>query len=148
MDGAQPQMPQHVAVIYEELLEGLRSMKAQQWTITNYAAVFAVAAKGSNVPHFSSKLNFLIAVTAVTGTGLLIRIQYNMARLRARLDTMDATYFTDQEFESTGLNREDKDAIRNQTCHRRIGYFLGGWEFTIVLIGVLWGGWLLASWPL
>jgi hypothetical protein len=73
MNGTQAQMPQHVASVYKELLDGLRSMKQQQWTITNYAilllaAVFAVAAKGLNVPHLSSKLNFLIAVTAVVGT--------------------------------------------------------------------------------
>jgi hypothetical protein len=146
-------MPQHVASVYKELVDGLRSMKEQQWTITNYAvlllaAVFAVAAKGLNVPHLSSKLNLLIAVTAVIGTSLLIRIQYNMARLRARLDKMDDIYFTDQELEITGLTREEIDGIRNQTCRRRIGHFLRGWEFTIVLLGVLWGGWLLVYWAL
>jgi hypothetical protein len=102
MNGTQPQMPQHVASVYKELVDGLRSMKAQQWTITNYAilllaAAFAVAARGLNVPHLSSKLNFLITVTAVAGTALLLRIQYNMARSSARLDKMDDTYFTDRE---------------------------------------------------
>src|SRR6266700_2450380 len=124
-----PQMPQHVASVYKELVDGLRSMKEQQWKITNYAilllaAVFALAAKGLNVPHLSSKLNFLIAVTAVIGTFLLIRIQYTMAQSRARLDKMDDTYFTDQELESTGLTREVIHGIRKQTCRRRIGHYL------------------------
>ena len=87
-------------------------------------------------------------MTAVVGTGLLIRIQCNMARSRARLDKMDDTYFTDQELESTGLTRQEIDGIRNQTWRRRIGHFLGGWEFTIVLLGVLWGGCLLVYWAL
>jgi hypothetical protein len=112
------------------------------------AAVFAVAAKGLNVPHLSSKLNFLILVTAIIGTGLLIRIQCNMAISRARLDKMDDTYFTDEDLESTGLTREEIEGIRNQTCGRRIGHLLGGWEFTIVLLGVLWCGWLLVYWSL
>jgi hypothetical protein len=153
MNGTQPQMPQHVASVYKELLDGLRSIKQQQWTITNYAilllaAVFAVAAKGLNVPYLSSKLNFFIAVTAVVGTCLLVKIQCNMARSRARLDKMDDTYFTDQELESTGLTRAEIDGIRNPTRRRRIGHFLGGLEFTIVLLGVLWGGWLLVYWAL
>ena len=81
MNGTRTQMPQHVASGYKELVDGLKSMKEQQWRITNYAvlllaAVFAVAAKGLNVPHLSSKLNFLIALTAVIGTVLLIKIQY------------------------------------------------------------------------
>ncbi len=117
MSGTPPPMPQHVASIYKELLDGLRSMKQQQWTITNYAvlllaAVFAVAKAGLNVPHLSSRLNLLIALTAVIGTGLLIRIQYNMARSRARLDKMDATYFSYQELESTGLTRVGKYETR------------------------------------
>jgi hypothetical protein len=121
MNGTQPQMPQHVVSVYKELVDGLRSMKQQQWTITNYAvlllaAVFALAARGLNVPHFSSKLNFLITLTAVGGTCLLLRIQYDMAQSRARLDKMDETHFTDQELESTGLSRREIDGIRNQTC--------------------------------
>jgi hypothetical protein len=153
MNGTLPPMPQHVASVYKELVDGLKSMKQQQWTITNYAvlllaAVFAVAAKGLNVPHLSSKLNLLIAVTAITGTGLLIRIQCNMARSRARLDKMDDIYFTDQELESTGLTRKEIDGIRKQSCCRRIAHFVGGWEFTVVLLGVLWGGWLLVYWAL
>ena len=72
-----------------------------------------------------------------------MRIQYNMGRTRARLDKMDATYFTDAELESTGLIRKEIDDLRNQTCRRRIDHFRGGWEFVIALIVVLWGGWFL-----
>jgi hypothetical protein len=61
---------------------------------------------------------------------------------------MDATYFTEQELESTGLSREEIDGIRNKTCRRRIGYYFRGGEFTIVLLGVLWCGWLLVYWAL
>jgi hypothetical protein len=141
-------MPEHVASVYKELVDGLSSMKQQQWTITNYAilllaAVFAVASKGLNVSHLASKLNFIIAVTAVIGSGLLVRIQYKMAQVRARLDKMEATYFTDAELESTGVTSKEIHGIRNQTCGRRIGHYLGGWEFTTALIAVLWGGWFL-----
>ena len=71
-----------------------------------------------------------------------------MARSRARLDKMDDIYFTYQQLESTGLTRKEIDGIRNQTCRRRLGHFLGGWEFAMVLLGVLWIGWLLVYWGL
>ena len=116
MTGTKPQMPDHVASVYKELVDELRSMKQQQWTITNYAilllaAVFAVAAKGLSVPHLSSKLNVLILATAIIGTGLLLTIQYNMAIARARLDKMENTYFTNEDLESTGLTRKEIEEI-------------------------------------
>jgi hypothetical protein len=153
MNVTKPQMPPHVASVYNELVDGLKSMKQQQWTITNYAllllaAVFAVSAKGLNVPHLSSKLSLLIALIAVIGTGLLIRIQCEMARSRARLDKMDDTYFSNEELENSGLSGKEIDGIRNKTCPRRIWHYLQGSEFTIVLLLVLWCGWLLVSWAL
>jgi hypothetical protein len=53
-----------------------------------------------------------------------------------------------EKLQSTGVTREEINGIRNQTRRRRVGHFLGGWEFTIVLLGVLWGGWLLVYWAL
>ena len=141
-------MPQHVASVYKELVDGLRSMKQQQWTTTNYAilllaAVFGVAAKGLNISHLNSQLKFVIVVTAVVGTALIVKIQCDVARSRARLDKMDATYFTDLELESTGLTSAEISGLRNQTCRRRIEHFTNGWEFLTALIVVLWGGWFL-----
>jgi len=111
--------------------------------------VFAVAhQRDLNVSHLASKLKCVSIVAAVLGSFLLLRLQYNMARYRARLDKMDATYFTDPELESAGLTGEEIHDLRNQTRRRRIEHFINGWEFTAALLVVLWGGWILVFWTL
>jgi len=52
-------MPPHILTVFNQLFEELRSMKQQQWTITNYgllilAAIYAV--KLSGVPHSQTYL--------------------------------------------------------------------------------------------
>jgi hypothetical protein len=47
-------MPPHILAVFNQLFDELKSMKQQQWTITNYgllilAAIYAV--KLSGVPH-------------------------------------------------------------------------------------------------
>jgi hypothetical protein len=63
-------MPPHVEIVFKQLFEELKSMKQQQWTITNYgvltlAALYAV--KQLPVSHGQSKLQFLAIMTAVFG---------------------------------------------------------------------------------
>jgi hypothetical protein len=53
-------MPPHVEIVFKQLFEELKSMKQQQWTITNYgvlilAAIYAV--KQLPVSHGQSKSN-------------------------------------------------------------------------------------------
>src|SRR5262245_3618596 len=119
MNDKQQHMPEHVASVYKELVDYLKDMKQQQWTITNYAilllaAVFGIAAKGLTISHLHSKLKFVTVVIAVLGTTLLGIIQGSIARTRARLDKMDATYFSDSELESTGLSLAKIHGLREQ----------------------------------
>jgi hypothetical protein len=59
-------MPPHILAVFNQLYEELKSMKQQQWTITNYgalilAAIYAVAVRQhlSGVSHYQSRLQFL-----------------------------------------------------------------------------------------
>jgi len=55
-------MPPHILAVFNQLFDELKSMKQQQWTITNYgllilAAIYAV--KLSGVPHSQTYLKIL-----------------------------------------------------------------------------------------
>jgi hypothetical protein len=83
----------------------LGPLKQQQWTITNYgvlilAAVYAVRLPG--VPHSQSWLRGLAILTAIAGSCLLLRVQYNMAGTRCRLDEVHKAYFTPDELRGVG----------------------------------------------
>jgi len=74
-------MPPHILAVFNQLFDELKSMKQQQWTITNYgvlilAAVYAI--KLPEVPHSQTYLKILGGVTAVVGSGLLLWVQCNM----------------------------------------------------------------------
>ena len=78
-------MPPHILAVFNQLFDELKSMKQQQWTITNYgllilAAIYAV--KLSGVPHSQTYLKVLAGATAVLGSIFLLRVQYNMACTR------------------------------------------------------------------
>lgn len=143
MNGTRPPMPQHVSTVFTALFDELKTMKQQQWKITNYAIALLAAAyalKVSDASHFHSILNLVVAITAIVGSGLLLRVQYNMARPRARLDAIHVAYFTRVELENIGLSLDEINGLRNQTFCQ---YFCKGLEFVIALIAVLVVGWLL-----
>jgi membrane protein YdbS with pleckstrin-like domain len=78
-------MPPHILAVLNQLYEELKSMKQQQWTITNYgvlilAAIYAV--KLPDVGHAQSLLKGFAVATAVFGSALLLWVQYNLARAR------------------------------------------------------------------
>ena len=78
-------MPPHVEIVFKQLFEELKSMKQQQWTMTNYgililAAIYAVKLPG--VPHSQMWLKVVAILTAAFGSFLLLRIQSNMVRTR------------------------------------------------------------------
>src|SRR5262245_55952372 len=93
-------MPPHILAVFNQLYEELKSMKQQQWTITNYgllilAAIYAV--KQLPVSHSQSKLQFLAITTAAVGSSLLLWVQTNMANRRWRLDEVHYNFFTSNE---------------------------------------------------
>jgi uncharacterized integral membrane protein len=166
-------MSPHVSTVFKELFDELKSMKQQQWTITNYgalilAAIYAVRHQlPAEVTHLQSKLKFLATlaiVTAALGSFFLLRIQSHIARSRRRLDKLQKTYFTPNELRDIGLtddeinNLGDENDLQGKPWWRRWGEVLGllesrwwrrsanwrrGLEFTGPLILVLLGGAIL-----
>src|SRR6185437_2067083 len=60
--GREADMPPHILAVFNQLFDELKSMKQQQWTITNYGllilgAIYAV--KLSGVPHSQTYLKIL-----------------------------------------------------------------------------------------
>jgi hypothetical protein len=139
-------MPQHVEIVFKQLFEELKSMKQQQWTITNYgvlilAAIYAV--KQLPVSHGQSKLQFLAIMTAVFGSLLLLRIQCGMTGPRWRLDEVHKTYFTPDELRGVGFTDKQIQKLQTKPWRRKLGYLSRGLEFTGSLMAILWVGAIL-----
>ena len=139
-------MSPHVSTVFKELFDELKSMKQQQWIITNYGALIFAAIyyvkQLSGVPHSQSKLKFLAILTAVVGSFLLLLIQSNMARSRRSLDKLHKTYFTPKELTGIGLNNNEIHNLGDETWWH---YSQRGWEFLVALILVLWAGAVLVA---
>ena len=140
-------MPAHILAVFNQLYEELKSMKQQQWTITNYgalilAAIYAV--KLSGVSHSQSILKALAFVIAVIASGLLLRVQYNIVGTRYRLDDVHNNFFTSNELRGVGWTDDDIKRLKEERWQRRWAYWHQGfWDFTVPLILVLWGGAIL-----
>src|SRR5438093_5097519 len=79
-------MPPHVEIVFKQLFEELKSMKQQQWTITNYgililAAIYAVKLPG--VPHSQMWLKVVAILTAAFGSFLLESVRKHQAGLQS-----------------------------------------------------------------
>jgi hypothetical protein len=136
-------MSPHVLAVFNQLYEELKSMKQQQWTITNYgalilAAIYAVKFPG--VSHSQSRLQGLAITIAVVGSALLLWVQRNMAQRRWRLDEVHKAYFTEDELRKIGLTDKQIRKLQTKPWQRKLAYWCGGLEFTVPLIFVLWVG--------
>jgi hypothetical protein len=137
-------MPPHILAVFNQLYEQLKSMKQQQWTITNYtvailAAIYAV--KLSGVSHSQTYMKVLVFVIATVGSGLLLRVQYNIVGTRYRLDDVHYNFFTSTELKAIGFTVQDRRRLNDEPRQRRWAYWHQGfWDFTVPLILVLWGG--------
>jgi hypothetical protein len=139
-------MPPHILAVFNQLFDELKSMKQQQWTITNYGAAILAAIyviKLSEVPHSQTYLKILAWVTAIVGSGLLLWVQRNMAQRRWRLDDVHNNFFTSRELRGTGLTDKQIRRFQFKPWRRKWAYWCGGLEFTIPLILVLLGGSIL-----
>jgi hypothetical protein len=141
-------MPPHILAVFNQLFEELRSMKQQQWAITNYgvlilAAIYAV--KLPEVPHSQGYLKILACVTAVVGSFLLLRIQSNMAGTRYRLDDMHNKFFISNELQDIGWTDKEIRKLQYRPWRRKLAYWCRGLEFTGPLILVLLVGAVLVS---
>ncbi len=72
--------------------------------------------------------------TGIVGSALLLRMQWHIARSRMCLDKLHKIYFNGDELRATELNDEEINGLGDQTQLRQS---LRGWEFLIVLVGVL-----------
>jgi uncharacterized protein YjiS (DUF1127 family) len=136
-------MPPHILAVFNQLFDELKSMKQQQWAITNYGllilgAIYAV--KLSGVPHSQTYLKILVGVTAVVGSLLLLRIQSNMAETRYRLDHMHNKFFISNELQDIGLTDKEIRRLQYRPWRRKLAHWCRGLEFTVPLILVLLGG--------
>jgi hypothetical protein len=139
-------MPPHILAVFNQLYEELKSMKQQQWTITNYgvlilAAIYAVKLPG--VPHSQTYLKILAWVTVVVGSGLLLWVQCNMAERRWRLGEVHNNFFTSRELRGIGWTDEDIKRLQDEPRRRKWDWHRGFWDFTVPLILVLWGAAIL-----
>jgi hypothetical protein len=133
-------MRPHILAVFNQLYEELKSMKQQQWTITNYgvlilAAIYAVKLPG--LPHSQWWLRGLAILTAIAGSCLLFRVQYNMAGTRCRLDEVHKAYFTPDELRNVGLTKEEINKLQDDPCPRWRAHWWRGWEFSVPLMAVL-----------
>ena len=142
-------MPPHILAVFNQLFEELKSMKQQQWTITNYgllilAAIYAVRHQlPAEVTHLQSKLKFLAILaiaTAVLGSFFLLRIQSHMARSRWRLDNIYDKFFISNELEAIGWTDKQRWKLQYRPWRRKLAYWCRGLEFTVPLILVLAAG--------
>ena len=144
-------MPSHILTVFNQLFEELRSMKQQQWTITNYgllilAAIYAV--KLSGVPHSQTYLKILAGATAVLGSSFLLCVQYNMVGTRWRLDTVHNKFFISSELEAIGWTDKEIWKLQYRPWRRKLAYWCRGLEFTVPLILVLLVGAILVCFAL
>ena len=135
----------HILAVFNQLFDELKSLKQQQWTITNYsllilAASYAVRQLLPEVPHSQTYLKILAGVIAVAGSILLLCIQSNMARSRWRLDNLHKNFFTSNELEAVGWTNKEIWNLHYRPWRRKLAYWCRGLEFTVPLILVLVAG--------
>jgi hypothetical protein len=81
----------------------------------------------------------LAVITAIVGSGLLLKMQSHLARSRFRLDKVHKTYFDEDQLKAIGLTDKEIKVIRDEK-RRYLAQFLHGWEFLFILLGILWVG--------
>ena len=135
-NGALPEMPKRVEIVYQDALKNLAFIKQQEWTVTRYAltaygALFAVsAAIKANEPLKTAIIGFGFAV-AIYATLVLADFKDALEKFRARVKWIYEAHFTPSE--QTGLKLlEDKGPFNKS------GFIIG-------LIIVIWAGHLITS---
>src|SRR6266568_4930861 len=129
------EMPAHVSTVFKQLFDEVKSTKRQQWIMTNYCVLILAAIYAAQLPYASP----LAVITAIVGSGLLLKMQSHLARSRIRLDKVHKTYFDEDQLKAIGLTDKEIKVVRGEKQHY-LAQFLRGWEFLIVLISVLWVG--------
>jgi hypothetical protein len=103
--------PQGLA-LYQRMMEDATFIKRQQWATTNYAAliygaIIWVTHNTSIAESIGGLLIALSVITATVATGLLIRFQYELYKLRKRIAGANSYLFGTKE--KAGLEIEETD---------------------------------------
>jgi ribose/xylose/arabinose/galactoside ABC-type transport system permease subunit len=121
-------------IVYKAMFDQLDSIKKQQWTITNYAALLYgaifVFAKGLSRESYGETVLLTTMTAAVCwfGTAMLLHTQTDLNDARRQLEHANKELFKDtKERNILGFEKETEPFIR-------------GLEFTIPLLGVIWFG--------
>jgi hypothetical protein len=111
------------------------SLERQQWIMTNYCVLIFAAIYVQQLPYASP----LAVITAIVGSGLLLKMQSHLARSCIRLDKVHKTYFDEDQLKAIGLTDKEIKVVRDEKRHY-LAQYLRGWDFLLVLLGVLWVG--------
>jgi hypothetical protein len=114
--------------VFGKLFDEINSTKRQQWITTNYCVLILAVIYAVELP------GYLAVATAIVGSALVLWMQWHIARSRMRLDKLHKIYFREDELRDTGLSDAEIKGLDTQT---QLQQSLRGWEFLIVLIGVL-----------
>ena len=144
-------MPPHILAVFNQLFDELKSMKQQQWAITNYGllilgAIYVI--KLREVPHSQTYLRILAGLTAGVGSGLLLWVQCNIVGRRRRLDNVYNKFFTSNELEALGRTDKQIRKLNYRSWWQKLAYRCRGLEFTVPLILVLMVGAVLVYFAL
>ena len=134
-------MPPHILAVFNQLFDELKSMKQQQWIITNYGAAILAAIyviKLSGVPHSQTYLKILAGVTAVVGSSFLLWVQCNIVGTRYRLDDVHKNFFISNELEAVGWTDREIRKLYYRPWRRKLAYWRSGLEFTVPLFLSCW----------
>jgi hypothetical protein len=71
-----------------------------------------------------------------------------MAKARYRLDEVHNNFFTSNELRGIGWTDDEIKRLQHKPCRRYLAYWLGGWEFSLPLMAVLWVGAVLVYFAL
>ena len=142
---APSQMSPQALIVYKSISDQFDFLNKQQWVTTNYVVLIyaAIAWCGQHIDQSSSLLWVLMMVAiGAGGIGicLLIRFQYDLAKLRKRSDRANEEYFSAHERQALGLEKPYRHP------------FWRGWEVLTALILVCVAGAILVfivlNWPL
>jgi hypothetical protein len=66
-----------------------------------------------------------------------MRMQYHIGRSGIRLDKVHKIYFDEDELKTIGLTDKEIKALGDEKRRHYLAQYLRGWEFLVVLMGVL-----------
>ena len=131
------EIPQRIALIFQDAVDNIRFFKRQQWTVmmftaTAFGALYAAAA----VFDGASKLLLVVATVAVAllAASFLNSYRASLAKFRARIRWIYEHHFPYQERQGLGLGKEKSHANKVGYNSSLISLVFVGMALAIVAI--------------